>query len=175
MSANSPPLPEVERRDRQRPPQDWRITSQSRGTRSNAEHSAFGAGTAALLLVIGVVHLHLWLDGYRHVGTIGPLFLVAVISAALLAVAVAARLNAAVAVAAASFAAGTLAANILSLLLPDGLFRFKEVGVSYSGGFAIGAEIGVVMLLTVWACQRFRQRLSATDRRPWRESATSSV
>jgi hypothetical protein len=89
--------------------------------------------------------------------TIGPLFLVAVASSVLLAVVVAVRINAATAAAAAAFAAGTLTANVLSLLLPDGLFRFKEVGVSYSGGFAIAAEIGVTVLLGVWGLRRLRQ------------------
>ena len=42
-------------------------------------HGGFQAGTAALLLVIGAVHLHLWFDGYRNLPTIGPLFVVAVV------------------------------------------------------------------------------------------------
>jgi len=141
--------------DRQLSPQDWRGVSRSPDMHANSTHRAFRAATAALLLVISIVHLHLWFDGYRYLNTIGPLFLVAAISAALLAIIVAVRLNAAVATAAASFAAGTLVANILSLLLPDGIFRFKEVGVSYSGGLAIAAEIGVVALLVIWAYRHF--------------------
>jgi hypothetical protein len=113
--------------------------------------------------VIGVVHLHLWLDGYRNLPTIGPLFLVAVVSSALLAVVVSVRINVVIAGAAAAFAAGILIANILSLLLPDGLFHFKEVGISYSGGFAIASEIAVVAILSIWAHMRFRPARNRAD------------
>jgi hypothetical protein len=41
------------------------------------------------------------------------------------------------------------------------------VGVSYSGGFAIASEIGVVVLLGVWALQRFRHgRIQVTSLEP---------
>lgn len=135
-------------------PQGSRRVSRSRHEPRTPSYLGFRVGTAALLLVIGVVHLHLWLAGYRNLPTIGPLFVVAVVSAALLAIVVSTRINPVIALTAASFAAGTLAANILSLLLPEGLFRFKEVGVSYSGGFAIASEIGVVVLLCVWGHMR---------------------
>jgi hypothetical protein len=122
-----------------------------------APDRALRGGMAALLAPIGVVHLHLWLDGYRNVPTIGSLFLVAVFTAVLLAIAVAVRLNAMVALAAASFATGTLGANVLSLLLPSGLFHFKEVGVSYSGWLAIASEVGVAALVGVWTYRRWRR------------------
>jgi hypothetical protein len=122
--------------------------------------------------VIGVVHLHLWLGGYRYLATIGPLFLLDVVSSALLAVIISVRLNVVVALAAASLAAGTLGANVLSLLLPDGLFRFKEVGVSYSGGFAIASEVGVVALLGAWTYLRWR-RGELRLRRPAKARQTS--
>ena len=167
MSANRDPLLVVGVFDRQVSPRRQRRVSGSGYEHAISTHRAFRAGTAGLLLVIGVVHLHLWLAGYQNLSTIGPLFLVAVVSAVLLAVVVAVRINAAIAVAAASFAAGTLTANLFSLLLPDGLFRFKEVGVSYSGGFAIASEIGVVVLLGVWALQRFRHgRIQVTSLEP---------
>jgi hypothetical protein len=156
MLADRNLLLDVTLSDRERLPADSRHVSTSRHDHGTPSYRGFRAGAAALLLVIGLVHLHLWFTGYRNLPTIGPLFLVAVVSAALLAIVVSARINPVIALAAASFAAGTLTANVLSLLLPDGLFRFKEVGVSYSGGFAIGSEIGVVMLLSIWACVRFR-------------------
>jgi hypothetical protein len=123
-------------------------------------------GASALLVVISVVHLHLWLGGYRYLATIGPLFLLDVIFAALFALVVAVRLNVVVAFGAASLAAGTLGANVLSLLLPKGLFRFKEVGVSYSGGFAIASEAGVVILLVTWAYLGWRRGAIVALRRP---------
>ena len=123
-------------------------------------------GASALLIVISVVHLHLWLGGYRYLATIGPLFLLDVIFAGLVALVVAVRLNVVVAFGAASLAAGTLGANVLSLLLPKGLFRFKEVGVSYSGGFAIASEAGVVILLATWAYLGWRRGALVARRRP---------
>jgi hypothetical protein len=156
MSANRDPLLVTGVFDRQASPRTQQRVPGPRYEQAISTDRAFRAGTAGLLLMIGIVHLHLWLAGYRNLSTIGPLFLVAVVSAGLLAIVVAVRINGAIAVAAAAFAAGTLTANLFSLLLPDGLFRFKEVGVSYSGGFAIASEIGVVALLGVWALQRFR-------------------
>lgn len=163
MSANRDLLLAATMFDRERSPQGSLGVSRSRREHATSPHRGFGVGTAALLLVIGVVHLHLWLDGYRYLPTIGPLFLVAVVSSALLAVVVSVRINVVIAGAAAAFAAGILAANILSLLLPDGLFRFKEVGVSYSGGFAIASEIGVVAILCIWAYMRFRDARNRAD------------
>ncbi len=124
--------------------------------RASSNDRALRGAVVLLLVVISIVHLHLWIGGYRYLATIGPLFLLDVVVAALLAVVVAIRLNLVVALAAASLAAGTLGANVLSLLLPDGLFRFKEAGVSYSGGFAIASEVGVVALLTLWTYRQWR-------------------
>lgn len=122
-------------------------------------------GTTTLLLVIGIVHLHLWQDGYRTLPTIGPLFVAAVVSAASIALFTSVQLNWVTAMAAAGFAAGTLAANVLSLLLPRGLFEFKQIGVSYSGGIAIASEVGVLVLVSMWARRRLRSRRWAARRR----------
>jgi hypothetical protein len=121
--------------------------------------------TTSLLLVIGIVHLHLWEDGYRTLPTIGPLFVLAAVSAASIALLLSVQLNWVTAAAAAGFAFSTLTANILSLLLPHGLFEFKEVGVSYSGGFAIGSEVGVLVLVGIWAHRRLRIRRRPVGRR----------
>jgi hypothetical protein len=134
--------------------------------RSPKTDRAVRLGASALLIVISVVHLHLWLGGYRYLATIGPLFLLDVIFAALFALVVAVRLNIVVAFGAASLAAGTLGANALSLLLPKGLFQFKEVGVSYSGGFAIASEVGVVVLLGSWTYLSWRRGALGPRRRP---------
>jgi hypothetical protein len=122
-------------------------------------------GTTTLLLVIGLVHLHLWQDGYRTVPTIGPLFIVAAISAASIALVTSVQLNWLTATAATGFAAGTLVANILSLILARGLFEFKQIGVSYSGGIAIASEVGVLVLVSVWARNRLRSRRKPFGRR----------
>jgi hypothetical protein len=41
---------------------------------------------AAAVLVSAYVHLHLWLDGYRHDNVIGPLFLVNIVAGVVIAV-----------------------------------------------------------------------------------------
>jgi len=44
-------------------------------------------GCAALLAWIGYIHLHLWLEGYRHIPTNGPLFLLDAVAGFILAAA----------------------------------------------------------------------------------------
>jgi hypothetical protein len=122
-------------------------------------------GTTSLLIAIGIVHLHLWWVGYRTLPTIGPLFLVTVVSAGLIALFTSVHLNWVTATVAASFAASTLVAYLMSLLLPHGLFDFEEVGVSYSGAIAIASELGVIALVGVWATRRFPSRQGRTRRR----------
>ena len=82
------------------------------------------AGTAAAM---GAIHLHLWYDGYRHLDTIGPLFLLNAIGAGLLALSLLitpTRLLPVLATLGTLFTAGTLGALIVSLT--SGLFGFQE-------------------------------------------------
>jgi hypothetical protein len=76
---------------------------------------------------MGWIHLQLWVDGYREVPVVGPLFLLNVIGAVLLTVALLAvpvRLLSVAAAVTAVFTAGTLAALIISLTV--GLFGVRE-------------------------------------------------
>ena len=96
------------------------------------------SGPAALLLagrllgvvltaLMGLIHLRLWLDGYREVPVIGTLFLLNAIVAGLLVaalLAVPARLRTTVTAITALFTAGTIAGLILSLTV--GLFGVHE-------------------------------------------------
>lgn len=82
---------------------------------------------AGLTAAMGWIHLRLWLDGYREIPVIGPLFLLNVIGAALLAVgllAAPARVRSLTAAIAAGFIATTLVALIISLSV--GLFGVHE-------------------------------------------------
>ncbi len=97
------------------------------------------AGAAGLLATSGI-HLDLYLTGYRHIPTIGPLFLLQVISGAVLAVAVLALRGRLVALAGAGFAVATLGGYILSLWV--GLFGFHEVRTT------AGAVAGVIEVVT---------------------------
>ena len=87
--------------------------------------SLFGIAGAALLVAAGAIHLDLYLTGYRTIPTIGPLFLLQVIAAFVLAAAILVTGNWLVAAAGAGFAVSVLGGYLLSLWV--GLFGFTEV------------------------------------------------
>jgi hypothetical protein len=116
-------------------------------TRTNA---LFVLGAAAVA-VSASIHLHLWLDGYSAIATIGPLFLLQAISGYGLALALVAFRRLLVAVAGAGFLIATLVAFMLSV--NGGLFGFEE---QWSAPFATVAFVdealgAAVLLLAVLA------------------------
>ena len=87
-------------------------------------------GSVALLAWIGYIHLHLWQEGYRHIPTNGPLFLLDAVAGFALALLVLAWPRPLARLAAAGYTAGTLGALIISLTV--GLFGFREsISASY--------------------------------------------
>ena len=113
---------------------------------------------ALLLAGIAWVHADLWLDGYRDIPTIGWLFLMNVVGAAVLAVAVLVtprRFLALVALAGAALAAGTAAGLLLSTKVE--LFGFSESLEAQSARLSLWLEAAatVVLLVLAWlATQR---------------------
>jgi predicted lipoprotein with Yx(FWY)xxD motif len=87
--------------------------------------SWYGIAGAALLIASGSIHLDLYLTGYNSIPTIGPLFLLQIIAAYLLAVAIPLTGLRLAYAAGAAFAIGTLGGYLLSLKV--GLFGFTEV------------------------------------------------
>jgi predicted lipoprotein with Yx(FWY)xxD motif len=87
--------------------------------------SWLGIAGAALLVASGAIHLDLYLTGYRTIPTIGPLFLLQVIAAFVLAAAILVTGNWLVDAAGAGFAVSVLGGYLLSLWV--GLFGFTEV------------------------------------------------
>ena len=85
----------------------------------------YGIAGAALLIASGAIHLDLYLTGYRSIPIIGPLFLLQIIAAFVLAVAILVTRHWLAAGAGAGFAASTLGGYLLSLKV--GLFGFTEV------------------------------------------------
>ena len=77
-----------------------------------------------LLVVSSVIHLHLWSTGYRHLPTIGPLFLLQGVVGIVLALAVGVSRRAWAALAGALFAASTIGGLLLSVEV--GLFGFQD-------------------------------------------------
>ena len=78
---------------------------------------------AGLLVASGLIHLHLWDIAYRHVKTLGPLFLVQVIAALLVAVALVVTRRLIVVAAAFLLLGGTIVGFLLVRTV--GLFGFK--------------------------------------------------
>jgi hypothetical protein len=78
----------------------------------------------ALLSAVAWIHLHLWQSGYRHIPSIGPLFLAAVLATAGVAALLLARPSRILGMVALAVDAGTLTALIASINL--GLFGFTE-------------------------------------------------
>lgn len=80
-----------------------------------------------LTVLMGLIHLRLWLDGYRQIPIIGPLFITNAVCAGVLAailLTVPVRLRRLAAASTALFILGTLAALVLSLTI--GLFGMHE-------------------------------------------------
>ena len=92
---------------------------------SRPRRSWFGIAGAALLVASGAIHLDLYLTGYRTIPTIGPLFLLQVIAAFVLAAAILITGNWVAEAAGALFAVSVLGGYLLSLWV--GLFGFTEV------------------------------------------------
>jgi hypothetical protein len=78
----------------------------------------------ALLSAVAWIHLHLWRSGYRHIPTVGPLFLAAVLAAAGAAALLLARPSRLFGALALVVDAGVLGALIGSINI--GLFGFTE-------------------------------------------------
>jgi hypothetical protein len=103
---------------------------------------------AALTIISGVIHLHLWgeTNGYREIATIGPLFLVQGISALVIGLATAALRWLAAVLAAAGLLAGTAAGLLITI--EAGLFGFRESwGAPYARTSFYEEIAGAVLLL----------------------------
>ncbi|HEY2488027.1 MAG TPA: hypothetical protein VGI37_00860 [Streptosporangiaceae bacterium] len=104
-------------------------------------------GCTALLAWIGYVHLHLWLEGYRHIPTNGPLFLLDAVAGFILAAVVLVRPRPLAGLLAAGYTAATLGALLISLAV--GLFGFREsISASYVVESIIIEAITVLALIT---------------------------
>jgi hypothetical protein len=102
--------------------------------------------SAALLLWIGYIHLHLWQEGYRQIPTDGPFFLLDAVVAALFAGALLAWPRPLAGLLAAGFTASTIGALVISLTV--GLFGFKEsISASFVMESLVIETITAVMLL----------------------------
>jgi hypothetical protein len=105
-------------------------------------------GCVALLAWIGYIHLHLWQEGYRHIPTNGPLFLVDALAGFVLAAVLLTWPRPLAGLLAAGYTASTLGALIISLSV--GLFGFKEsISASYVTE-TLTIESITVLALIIW-------------------------
>lgn len=116
---------------------------------------------AALLLTTGAIHLDLYLTGYRHIPTIGTLFLLQVLTSAVLGLATLTLARRVVALMGAGFALSTLVGYVLSLWF--GLFGFHEVRTS-AGAAAAAVELAAFATLGAYALFLVPRPFLATER-----------
>jgi hypothetical protein len=111
------------------------------------------AGGSALLLWSSYIHFHLWdAEGYRHIPTIGDLFLLQVIAGVLVAITAVVVRRRWAGLLGAGFALSTLIGFLISVDV--GLFGFKDSSSAPFAHEAFGVEVGAIVLfvLAVWSC-----------------------
>jgi hypothetical protein len=133
---------------------------------------------SGLLAASAVLHFHLWSsEGYRHIPTIGPLFLAQAIIGLLLAAATALFRRLILVIGAAGLAASSVGALLISIWW--GLFGWQDsFGAPYVG-LALAIEVlaavllgaASVMLAWPWLSEA-RTRLANRSRQPERLSRT---
>jgi hypothetical protein len=124
---------------------------------------ALGAVVAAAVLMVcsGLIHIHLWGIAYRHVATLGPLFLVQAVAALVLAVVLVVARVVVVALACMALMVGTMVGFILAVSV--GIFGFTLQIVTAWAYEALGAELlstvalGVLVLRS-WGVVRAEAR-----------------
>jgi hypothetical protein len=116
--------------------------------------AAVVAINAGLLVASGLIHLHFWDIAYRHVKTLGPLFLVQVIAAFGVAAALVLTRRLIVVAAAFLLMGGTIVGFIL--VRTHGLFGFKLGFTSGLAATVLVIEIVAVVMtaVTAWALTR---------------------
>jgi hypothetical protein len=102
---------------------------------------------AVLVLISGIEHLHLWDIAYRHVATLGPLFIVQGVVTIVLAIALAVGRRFILVVSGVALMAGT----IVGFVLADttGLFGFKLPSITNLAWFTLAVEIGAIVVLGI--------------------------
>jgi hypothetical protein len=118
--------------------------------------------SVGLLSTLGWVHLHLWQAGYRHIPTIGPLFLVAAVSTVTVAVSMLVWPSRLVGLLGFTTATGILASLIVSINV--GVFGFTE---SLSAPFAVESivlEMAAALTLSGWVAVDLMMESRQTER-----------
>ena len=130
----------------------WAIAMLKRGVSSSAPLPLRAATTAgivigaALVAVSAVIHLHLWLQGYKHIHTIGPLFLLQAVGGIALAVVMVLYRRLVTVIAGAGYMASTVIGLLISATV--GIFGFKDgLTVPWATSSLVIELIGFVVLV----------------------------
>jgi hypothetical protein len=118
--------------------------------------------SVGLLSAVGWVHLHLWQVGYRHIPTIGPLFLLTAVATVTFAVAMLVWPSRFVGLLGFGTLMGILAGLVVSINV--GLFGFTE---SSSAPFAVESivlEMAAVITLAGWVAVDLMMESRQTER-----------
>ena len=120
-------------------------------TKSTALAATIAFIVGGLLLVwSSYIHFHLWHDlGYRHIPTIGPLFILQSIAGLFLGLAVLAIRRVWIALVGAGFAISTMVGFLLSV--ERGLFGFTDTWLAPFAKQAFFLEVAAIVVLAV-AC-----------------------
>ena len=118
---------------------------------------ALGAVVAAAILMIcsALIHIHLWDIAYRHVATLGPLFLVQAVAALVLAVVLVVARVVVVAVVCIVLMAGTVVGFVLADSV--GLFGFMLPAVTGWAYEALVSEVVSAVVLGVLVARAWRR------------------
>jgi hypothetical protein len=106
---------------------------------------------AVAVLASAAVHLKVWVDGYRDLNVIGPMFLLNVVAGVIIALLLVTWRHWLPLLLAAGFGAATLAAFITAATF--GLFGVHEIWFSTTGDIANASEI-VALVVGLWQLQR---------------------
>jgi plastocyanin len=114
---------------------------------------------AGFIVASAFIHLHLWHNGYRHIATIGPLFLAQVIAGFVIAAFVLMTRNVRSAGVAFGFVVSTLGGFLLSINV--GLFGFKDSFSAPDAHLALLVEVAALVLLAAATGLSIRSRESS--------------
>jgi hypothetical protein len=105
---------------------------------------------AAAVAASAVIHLHLWMQGYKHIHMIGPLFLAQAIAGIVLALAMVAYPRFISAVAGALYMASTIGGLLTSATI--GIFGFHDgLSVPWATSSLVIEAAGLVVLVAAGA------------------------
>ena len=120
----------------------WR---KPRGSVSAVGNTSFIVG-GALLVWSGYIHFHLWdTEGYRHIPTIGPLFILQAISALILGLAAMVTRRLLNAILGIGFALGTISGFLISVT--RGILGFQDSWLAPDARIAFFVEVAAVLSL----------------------------